>query len=242
MGFNGQFASGNEQAQTAQCPSERRKKVDFLQLFIESLPSLLDGLAVTLKITAVALIIAIVVGLLFGVLAISNNKILKLISRIYVDLIRGTPLIVQAFFIYFGLPGALDIKIGAFTAGVVAISINAGAYMVEIFRAGINAVDKGQMEAARSLGLSYGKSMLKIVLPQAVRKMIPAFINQFIISLKDTSILSVIGIRELTQSGEIIIASNYRSLETWAMIGLMYFIVIMLLSYASRMLERRLAI
>jgi glutamine transport system permease protein len=216
--------------------------VDFLQLFIESFPSLLNGLAVTLKITAAALLIAIVLGLLFGVLSISSNKILKSISRLYVDLIRGTPLIVQAFFIYFGLPGALDIKIDAFTAGVVAISINAGAYMVEIFRAGIMAVDKGQMEAARSLGLSYGKSMLKIILPQAVRKMIPAFINQFIISLKDTSILSVIGIRELTQSGEIIIASNYRSLETWGMIGVMYFIVIMLLSYASRMLERRLVI
>lgn len=216
--------------------------MDFIQLFIESLPSLLNGLSVTIKITLTALLIAIVLGLLFGIMAISTSKLLKTISRIYVDLIRGTPLIVQAFFIYFGLPGALDIKVNAFTAGVVAISINAGAYMVEIFRAGIMAVDKGQMEAARSLGLSYSKSMLKIVLPQAVRKMIPAFINQFIISLKDTSILSVIGIRELTQSGEIIIASTYRSLETWGMIGLMYFTIIMLLSYGSRMLERRVAV
>lgn len=216
--------------------------MDFLQLFIKSLPSLLSGLAVTLKITAVSLLIALVLGLLFGIMAISTNKILKSISRFYVDIIRGTPLIVQAFFIYFGLPGALNIKIDAFTAGVIAISINAGAYLVEIFRAGIMAVDKGQMEASRSLGVSYSKSMLKIILPQAVRKMIPAFINQFIISLKDTSILSVIGIRELTQSGEIIIASTFKSLETWGMIGLMYFVIIMLLSYASRMLERRLAV
>jgi polar amino acid transport system permease protein/polar amino acid transport system substrate-binding protein len=216
--------------------------VDFIKLFIESLPSLLSGLTVTLKITALALVIATFLGLIFGLLAISNNKFLKLIARIYVDIIRGTPLIVQAFFIYFGLPTVFDFKINAFTAGVVAISINAGAYLVEIFRAGIMAVDKGQMEAARSLGLSYSKSMVKIILPQAVRKMIPAFINQFIISLKDTSILSVIGIRELTQSGEIIIATNYKALETWGMIGIMYFIIIMLLSYAARSVERRLTI
>jgi glutamine transport system permease protein len=216
--------------------------VDFIKLFIDSLPSLFSGLNVTLKITALALIIAAVLGIVFGLMAISNNKFFKLLARIYVDIIRGTPLIVQAFFIYFGLPAGLDFKIDAFTAGVIAISINAGAYMVEIFRAGIMAVDKGQMEASRSLGLSYGKSMAKIILPQAVRKMIPAFINQIIISLKDTSILSVIGIRELTQSGEIIIASNYKAMETWGMIGIMYFIIIMVLSYAARGLERRLAI
>ncbi|TDT62872.1 amino acid ABC transporter permease [Fonticella tunisiensis] len=216
--------------------------MDFIELFRESFPSLLSGLTVTLKITALALVIATLLGLLFGLMSISNNKLLMFIARIYVDLIRGTPLIVQAFFIYFGLPTALDFKINAFSAGVAAVGINAGAYMVEIFRAGIMAVDKGQMEAARSLGLSYRKSMAKIILPQAVRKMIPAFINQFIISLKDTSILSVIGIRELTQSGEIIIASNYRAFETWGMIGIMYFVIIMLLSYTARSLERRLVI
>ena len=104
------------------------------------------------------------------------------------------------------------------------------------------AVDKGQMEAARSLGLPYSKAMFKIILPQAVRKMVPAFINQFIISLKDTSILTVIGIRELTQSGEIIIANNYKAFETWTMVGIMYFVIITILSYAARGVERRLKV
>lgn len=215
--------------------------MEFIQLFKESFPSLIIGLGVTIEITLIALVIALFLGLTFGMMAISNNVVLNTVSRIYVDIIRGTPLIVQAFFIYFGLPNVLDnFKIDAFAAGVIAISVNAGAYMVEIFRGGILAVDKGQMEAARSLGLSYGKAMLKIVLPQAVRKMVPAFINQFIISLKDTSILTVIGIRELTQSGEIIIANNYKAFETWAMVGIMYFVIITILSYAARGLERRL--
>lgn len=201
---------------------------------------MVSGELMTLKITLIALVIAIFLGLIFGVMLISTNKILKVIGRIYVDIIRGTPLIVQAFFIYFGLPTVLSFKLTAFAAGIIAISLNAGAYMAEIFRAGINAVDKGQIEASRSLGLPYGISMVKVILPQAVRKMIPAFINQFIISLKDTSILSVIGIRELTQNGEIIIASNFRSFEIWGMVAIFYFVTIMILSTASMKLERRL--
>jgi glutamine transport system permease protein len=216
--------------------------LDTLILFQDSLPSLLKGLAVTLQITGLSLIIATILGLTFGLMAISTSKLAHIFSRIYVDLIRGTPLIVQAFFIYFGLPSALHFKMPAFTAGVIAIGINAGAYMVEIFRAGVLAVDKGQMEAARSLGLSYGKSMHKIILPQAIRKMIPAFMNQFIISLKDTSLLSVIGIRELTQSGEIIIASNFRSFETWGIVAIFYFLIIMILASISRQIEKRLTI
>jgi glutamine transport system permease protein len=209
-------------------------------LFKQSLPALLSGLTVTIEVTVISLILATILGLAFGMLSISTNKVLKLVATIYVDIIRGTPLIVQAFFIYFGLPAVLEVKIPAFAAGILAISLNAGAYMVEIFRAGIMAVDKGQMEAARSLGLPYGKTMKLVILPQAIRKMIPAFINQFIISLKDTSLLSVIGIRELTQSGEIIIASNYRSFETWSFIAIFYFVIIMALTYTTRAMERRL--
>lgn len=216
--------------------------MDTITLFKDSLPSLLKGLSVTMEITAISLALAVVLGLSFGLMAISTSKVAKTVSRIYVDIIRGTPLIVQAFFIYFGLTSALHFKMGAFTAGVISIGINAGAYMVEIFRAGVMAVDKGQMEASRSLGLSYGKSMQKIILPQAVRKMIPAFMNQVIISLKDTSLLSVIGIRELTQSGEIIIASNYRSFETWGIIAIFYFAIIMILASISRQIEKRLII
>ena len=214
--------------------------MEILILFKQSLPALLSGLYVTLEITAISLVIATIIGLSFGMMSISKNKILKIIATIYVDILRGTPLIVQAFFIYFGLPAAFNLKIPAFVAGVLCISLNAGAYMVEIFRAGIMAVDKGQMEAARSLGLPYGKTMKLIILPQAIRNMIPAIINQFIISLKDTSLLSVIGIRELTQSGEIIIATSYRVFETWSFIAIFYFIMIMALTYVARSVERRL--
>ncbi|MBU3186266.1 amino acid ABC transporter permease [Clostridium estertheticum] len=216
--------------------------MDILTLFKQSLPALLSGFYVTLQITIISLVIATILGLSFGMLAISRNKVLKIVATAYVDIFRGTPLIVQAFFIYFGLPAGLDIKIAPFVAGVLCISLNAGAYMVEIFRAGIMAVDKGQMEAARSLGLPYGKTMKLVILPQAISNMIPAIINQFIISLKDTSLLSVIGIRELTQSGEIIIAANFRSLETWSFVAIFYFVVIMALTYTARSVERRLKI
>lgn len=211
-------------------------------LIIKSLPALLDGLRMTMQITVIALIIATIIGLVVGLINISHIKSLRAIATIYIDIIRGTPLIVQAFFIYFGLPSVLDIKIDAVTAGIIAISLNAGAYMAEIFRAGIISIDKGQMEAARSLGLPYSKAMTKVILPQAIRRMIPAIINQFIISLKDTSILSVIGIKELTQSGEIIIASTYKAFTIWGVVGVMYIIVIMILSVISRMLERKLKI
>lgn len=211
-------------------------------LIKQSLPTLFDGLRVTIEITVISLIIAIIIGLIIGLMNISRNKALKIIAIIYIDIVRGTPLIVQAFFIYFGLPAVLDFKINALTAGIIAISFNAGAYMAEIFRAGILSIDKGQMEAARSLGLPYGKSMTKIILPQAVRRMVPALINQFIISLKDTSILSVIGIQELTQSGEIIIASTFKSFQIWSVVGIMYFILIMILTVLSRNIERRLKV
>lgn len=216
--------------------------MDLLELLKASFPSLLSGLTVTLKITLISICIAAVLGLAFGLMSISRSKVLKAVGIVYVDIIRGTPVIVQAFFIYFGLPSVLDFKLSALAAGIITISLNAGAYMAEIFRAGIAAVDKGQLEAARSLGLSYSQAMRKVILPQAVRKMIPAFINQFIISLKDTSLLTVIGIKELTQSGEIIVAATYKAFEIWTIVGIFYLVIITAISYTSRYIERRLTV
>lgn len=213
-----------------------------LSLFLESLPSFLKGLAVTLEITVVSLLFASVIGLLVGLVNVGKNKPLRFFARTYIDLIRGTPLIVQAFFLYFGITAALGIKMSPEMAGIIVVSMNAGAYMAEIFRAGINAVDKGQMEAARSLGLSYGKAMKKVILPQAFRKMIPAILNQFIISLKDTSILTVIGVGELTQRGQIVIATTFKSFEIWTMIAILYFIVIFALSLLFREIERKISV
>lgn len=211
------------------------------KLFVESLPAFMAGLWVTLYVTIIALVIASVIGLVVGLINIGKNKWLKLFAKFYIDLVRGTPLIVQAFFLYFGMTGALGFKISPELAGVIVISINAGAYMSEIFRAGIQAIDIGQMEAARSLGLPYSKAMAKVIIPQAFRNMIPAILNQFIISLKDTSILTVIGVGELTQSGQIIIASTYRSFEIWTMIGVLYFIMIYTLTIIFRQIEVNLA-
>lgn len=210
------------------------------ELFMKSLPAFAKGIFVTLQITSVALILATAIGLFIGLINIGNNKVLKSFAKVYIDLVRGTPLIVQAFFLYFGMTGALNFKISAETAGIIVISLNAGAYMAEIFRGGIQSIDPGQMEAARSLGLPYATAMRKVVLPQAFKNMIPSILNQFIISLKDTSILTVIGVRELTQSGQIIIASTYRSFEIWTMVGVMYFLLIFTLSTIFRKIEVKL--
>ncbi len=160
---------------------------------------LLSSLGRTLLLTLFSLLFAIVIGLIFALMNVGKNRVLNLIGTVYVDAVRGVPLIVLAYFIYFGVPagiqamGVANFRLPALQAGTIALAMNCGAYMAEIIRAGIESVDKGQMEASRSLGLSYGKSMRLVVLPQAIRTMIPSIINQFIITLKDTSILSVIG-------------------------------------------------
>lgn len=202
---------------------------------------LLKGVLITFKIVVISLPIAFIIGLITGLMSVSTNKILRTVSTFYVDIIRGTPLLVQVFFIYFGLPAFLDIRIPAEVAGIIAISLNAGAYISEIFRAGINSINKGQMEASRSLGLSKWLTMRLVILPQAIRRMVPAFVNQFIVSIKDTSLLSVIGINELTQRGEIIISENFRAFLIWGVVGIFYFIIIYALSRLARVLERRYA-
>ncbi|GAA3196773.1 hypothetical protein GCM10020255_099230 [Rhodococcus baikonurensis] len=202
-------------------------------------PQLLKGLWLTIVLSVVSIAIALVLGAIFGLCRVSTNVFVRGIGTTYVDIFRGTPLLVQAFFIYFGIPAALHFQMSAFTAGIITLSLNAGAYMAEIVRGGILSVDKGQMEASRSLGISYMKSMRKVIMPQAIRTMIPSYINQFVITLKDTSILSVIGLAELTQTGRIIIARNFQSFNMWLIIGVMYFIIIMALTKLSNRLEKR---
>lgn len=203
------------------------------------------SLGVTIRLTVVSLFIATFLGILFALLSISTRKALNFASSLYLDVIRGTPLIVQAFFIYFGIPQLLQVmglpvRLSPDLAGIITLSLNAGAYMSEIFRSGILAVDKGQMEAARSLGLPKSRAMLKVIIPQAIRIVIPSLVNQFIITLKDTSILSVIGIRELTQTGKLVIATTFESFKVWALVALMYLVIIKILSVLSVRLERSL--
>lgn len=211
-------------------------------------PLLLQSLGQTMLLTVLSLFFAFIIGLIFGIMNVSRVKVLNIIGTVYVDAIRGVPLIVLAFFVYFGVPAGMqalgfsNFKFTALTAGIISLSMNAGAYMSEIFRGGILSVDKGQTEAARSLGLPYGKTMRRVVLPQAIRTMIPSIINQFIISLKDTSILSVIGFPELTKAGNIIVGNTFMALEVWGIIGVMYIIVIVTLSHVAKYIERRVTV
>ena len=206
---------------------------------------LLKSLGYTMLLTLLALFFAMIIGLIFALFNVSHNKILNVVGTIYIDALRGVPLIVLAYFIYFGVPqaikmmGAAGFKLPALQAGTIALSMNCGAYMAEIFRAGIQSIDKGQMEASRSLGLTYGMSMRSVVLPQAFKVMIPSIINQFIITLKDTSILAVIGYPELTNMGKTISGNTFKSLETWAIVGVMYMIVIITLSKVAKAIERK---
>lgn len=206
---------------------------------------LLDAMGQTLIMAFYSLIFASIIGLIFGMLSVLKSKVCNVIAQIFVDIIRGVPMIVLAFFVFFGIPYALKnflhstFTFTALQAGIICLSLNCGAYMSEIIRAGIQSVDVGQMEAARSLGIPYWKAMHKVVLPQAIRTMIPSIINQFIITLKDTSILSVIGFPELVNAAQNVIAINFKSFQVWFLVGLMYLIVITILSKIAKALERR---
>ncbi|MBQ0027351.1 MAG: amino acid ABC transporter permease [Lachnospiraceae bacterium] len=207
---------------------------------------LLIAMGRTLLLALCGLFFACILGLIFGIMSVIKNRVCNIISLIFVDAIRGVPMIVLAFFVYFGVPylfntiiGGFNVSLTALQAGTICLALNCGAYMSEIIRAGIQAVDKGQMEAARSLGLPYAISMRRVVLPQAIRTMIPSIINQFIITLKDTSILSVIGFPELVNTAKNVQANTFMSFQTWAIVGVMYLIVITILSRVAKTMERR---
>ena len=210
-----------------------------MDAMINALPYLLEGLQITLYIFLIAIVIGFLIGLLMALLRLSPFKILNWISKIFVDAIRGTPFIVQLFFIYFGLNSFEYLSMDNTTAGIVTVAINAGAYFSEIIRAGIQSIDKGQTEAARSLGLNSTQNMRHIVLPQAFRRMLPTFTNQAIISLKDTSLLSVIGVADLTQEGRIQASATFQAFEIYLLLGIIYFIVIYLLSMLASFVERK---
>lgn len=206
---------------------------------------LVKALGQTVLLTVLSLVFAMIIGMIFGLMNVGHSRILNFIGTVYVDAVRGVPLIVLAYFIYFGVPqgiqqmGFTNFKLEPLMAGTITLSLNCGAYMAEIIRAGIQSVDRGQMEAGRSLGLSYSAGMALIVVPQAIRTMIPSIINQFIITLKDTSILSAIGFPELTNVGKTIMGNTFKSLQAWAVVAIMYMIVIITLSKVSKRIERR---
>ncbi len=208
---------------------------------------LLAAMGQTLLLALCGLFFACILGLIFGLLSVVKNRACNIVSIIFVDAIRGVPMIVLAFYIYLGMPALFNSILGfngvtltALQAGTICLALNCGAYMAEIIRAGIESVDKGQMEAARSLGLPYWRAMVRVVLPQAIRTMIPSIINQFIITLKDTSILSVIGFPELVNTAKNVVANSFKVFEVWTIVAIMYLIVITALSVLAKKVERRL--
>lgn len=207
---------------------------------------LAQGLLVTIELALVSFVLAIIVGVIFGLMAVAPSKVLRAISRIYVDLNRAIPLLVLIFFLFYGIPNLLQMitghqsPINEFVAGVIALTLNESSYIAETVRGGVNSVAVGQMEASRSLGVPYLTTMRKVILPQAVKITTPSLINQFIITLKDTTLVSTIGLVELLQTGQIIVARNFQGFIVYGLVGLIYIIVLLLLMWAGRKVERTL--
>ena len=212
--------------------------MDPLAAFGRILLFLLPTVPETIKITLVSFALALLLGFLVGVLRIAPRAPWTWIGRAYVDAIRGVPLLVWIFFIYFGLGRVLHLP--QFVAGVLAIAICYSAYVGETIRAGIQAVPRGQWEAARSLGLGHRRTLRHVILPQAVRIVIPPVMNDFIACLKDSSLVSIIGMRELARAGREYSSGTFVDFQTWLVVGLLYLIMTLALTRCSAMLEGRL--
>ena len=210
-----------------------------MNLVVNSFPLLLIGAGVTIQITVLSTAIGFVIGLVVGVARISNLRVLRMLAEVYVEFFRGTPLLVQIFLFYFALPVITGQRIDPFIAAISACGINSGAYVAEIFRAGIQSVDDGQMEAGRSLGMTWLQTMRYIIVPQAFKRVIPPLGNEFIAMLKDSSLVSVIGFEELTRRGQLIIAKTYGSFEIWMSVAVIYLVMTLTISRFVAYLERR---
>ncbi|WP_280539857.1 amino acid ABC transporter permease [Chromohalobacter sp. 11-W] len=209
------------------------------QAAIASLPHLLTGIPWTLLISFGGLAIGFLIGIIFGLLRISPLRLLRWPATVYIEIFRGTPVLVQVLFIFYGLPQLIGGPINAVVAGIAAIALNAGAYISEIVRGGVQSIEKGQREAGLSLGLSRTDTFRYIIWPQALRRMIPALGNQGIVSIKDTSLFSVIGVGELVRQGQVYIATTFTALEVYLMVALLYLAITLSLSFALRLLERK---
>lgn len=214
-----------------------------IKLLYNSMPLLLQGALTSLLVTFFSVIVGVLLGLIVAFGRISSRGVLRAISSAYVEFIRGTPLIVQIFIVYFALPQLLGIKgIPPIMAGVLAIGVNSGAYTSEIFRAGIQSIDKGQTEAAKSQGMTYWQTMRYIILPQAFRRVIPPLGNEFVTLIKDSSLVSVIAVTELTYQASLIAARTYQYLTMYIGTAVVYFVMTFAVSNLLGLLERRLRV
>ena len=203
-------------------------------------PLFIKGLKVTVQISFVAVFIGVIVGLMMALLRLSSIKVLTWIANIYIQIIRGTPVLVQLFIIYYATYPLFGFNIPPYIAAIVTFGLNSSAYVAEIIRAGIQAVDYGQMEAGRSLGMTHGMVMRYIVIPQAIKNILPALGNEFIVLLKETSVVSIIGTSDLVRQADVIKAATYSSFEPYIIIAIIYIILVLGLSSVMDRVERRL--
>ncbi|MBN9489775.1 MAG: ABC transporter permease subunit [Alphaproteobacteria bacterium] len=206
--------------------------------FFDSIPNLLGGARVTVMVALVSLPIGLLIGTIVGIILTYGHKSIRLIAQCYVGLIRGTPMIVQIMFIFFAVPVLLGVRLSGLSAGILALVVNSSAYLAEIVRGGLLAVPKGLQEAGLAMGLPMHRVISSIVGPVAFRRMLPALGNQFIVGLKDTSLLIVIGVGELTRTGQEIMTDNYRAVEVWFAVGLLYLVIISVMTSVFKFIER----
>jgi His/Glu/Gln/Arg/opine family amino acid ABC transporter permease subunit len=202
----------------------------------------IKGLGVTLEIAIISIFFGFIGGILIGMGRISRNRIVYGLSTVYVEAFRGTPLLIQIFLIYLGLPQLGIIIRDPLYAGLIALSLNSAAYQAEIFRGGVQSISKGQMEAARSLGMSYNKALFNVVIPQAIRNALPPYTNEFITMIKDSSLLLTIGVIELTLQGKLISATTGQSIPVLLFVAVLYFVLTFSTSRIMKYVEKRFAI
>ena len=211
-----------------------------ISLFMESIPYLINGAKYTILFSLISIVFGILIGLFVSLMKISKNPFFNILGNLYIEIIRGTPLLLHIMIAYYGLV-AFKINLNYFTAGVLALSINSGAYCGEIFRAGIESIEKGQMEAARSVGMSYGQAMRFIIIPQAIKRVIPPLTNEFVAMLKDSSLLSIIAVPELLRNARQIMGTKLNVWSPFLGAALIYLVLTLPLTRLASVLERRFA-
>ena len=207
---------------------------------LTNLKFLISGITITIYISVISIILAMIIGLVVALPSLSNNKFLSYFNIAYVEIVRAIPLLVLILWIYYGLPIMTGISFSPFVSGIIALTISESAFQAEIFRAGINSINKGQYEVANSLGMNFWKKMRLVILPQAIKVVLPALGNQFVYVLKMSSLVSIIGIADLTRKANELVVSTYRPLEIYTFLILEYLILILIVSYFVRKLEKKL--
>ena len=203
---------------------------------------LISGLGWTVLLAVCAILVSVTSGLLVSLLSLAKNRVLRGIGRVYVEAFRSIPMLVMVLWVYYGLPVVLGIELGVFAAGVVALALCDSAFEAEIFRAGIQSIDRGQHEASESIGLTWLDKMRYVILPQAIRRILPPLGNQFVYMLKTSSLVSIIGLTELTRKANELVVTEYRPLEIYTFLILEYLVLIVIVSFLFRKLEQRMSV